>query len=101
MAVPFICGPDARRRFRQDVRENRSPAHLKLSPFAMSPRDVIPQRPLFFFTHVKEVTVIIAVLAFRVEFWFGVSRSRAPRPSYPYYDRQKPVPPWSEPMRLQ
>lgn len=101
MAVPCTYGADARRRFRQDVRENRSPTHLKLSPFAMSLRDVIPQRPLFVFTHVREVTAIIAALVFLVGFWFGVSMYRAPRPSYPYYDTQKPVPPWSEPMRLQ
>jgi hypothetical protein len=55
----------------------------------------------FLFSHVKRVAAIIAVLAFLfVGLWFGVSTHRAPRPSYPYYDTQKPVPPWSEPVPL-
>jgi hypothetical protein len=55
----------------------------------------------FLFSHVKRVAAIIAVLAFLfVGLWFGVSTHRAPRSSYPYYDSQKPVPPWSEPVPL-
>ena len=55
----------------------------------------------FLFSHVKRVAAIIAVLAFLfVLLWFGVSTHRAPRPSYPYYDTQKPVPPWSDPAPL-
>ena len=55
----------------------------------------------FLFSHVKRVAAIIAVLSFLfVGLWFGVSTHRAPRPSYPYYDTQKPVPPWSEPVPL-
>ena len=60
-------------------------------------------RPLtpFLFTYVKRVAAIIAALSFLfVALWFGVSTHRAPRPSYPYYDTQKPVPPWSEPVPL-
>jgi hypothetical protein len=64
-------------------------------------RDVIAQRYPFLFTHVKEVTSIIAILAFLFGFWFGVSRHHAPRASYPYYDTQKSVPPWSEPKPLE
>ena len=56
----------------------------------------------FLFTHVKRVAAIIAALSFLlIGLWFGVSTYHAPRPSYPYYDTQKPVPPWSEPMRLE
>jgi hypothetical protein len=55
----------------------------------------------FLFTHVKQVTVIIAVLAFLFGLWFGVSTHHAPPPSYPYYDTHKPVPPWSEPAPLE
>jgi hypothetical protein len=56
----------------------------------------------FLFAHVKRVATIIAALSFLFfGLWFGVSTYRAPWPSYPYYDTQKPVPPWSEPMRLE
>jgi hypothetical protein len=65
-------------------------------------RDVISQRPPFLFTHVKQLAAIIAALTFLfVGLWFGVSTYQAPRPSYPYYDTQKPVPPWSEPTPLE
>ena len=62
-----------------------------------------PARPptSFLFTHVKEATAIIVVLAFLFGFWFGVSTHHTPRPSYPYYDTQKSVPPWSEPAPLE
>jgi len=65
-------------------------------------RDVISQRPPFHFSRVKQLAVIIAALTFLfVGLWFGVSMYHAPRPSYPYYDTQKPVPPWSEPTPLE
>jgi hypothetical protein len=55
----------------------------------------------FLFTHIKRVAAIIVALGFLlVGLWFGVSTHRAPPPSYPYYDTQKPVPPWSEPVPL-
>ncbi|PYM04402.1 MAG: hypothetical protein DMF13_01440, partial [Verrucomicrobia bacterium] len=64
--------------------------------------DVISQHPPFHFTRVKQLAVIIAALTFLfVGLWFGVSTDHAPRPSYPYYDTQKPVPPWSEPTPLE
>jgi hypothetical protein len=64
-------------------------------------REVISQRPRFSsLTHVKKLAAIIAVLGFVFWLWFGVSTYHAPRASYPYYDTQKPVPPWSEPMPL-
>ena len=66
----------------------------------MTTQNVIPQRPPFLITYVKEATVIIVVLAFLFGLWFGVSTHHAPRASYPYYDPQKPVPPWSEPAPL-
>jgi len=65
-------------------------------------RDVISQRPPFLLTRVKQLAAIIAALTFLfVGLWFGVSTYYAPRPSYPYYDTQKPVPPWSEPTPLE
>ena len=65
-------------------------------------RDVISQRPRFFFTHVKQLAIIVAALGcLFAALLFGVSTYHAPRPSYPYYDTQKPVPPWSEPTPLE
>ena len=64
-------------------------------------RDVISQRPPFLFTHAKQLAAIIAALAFLFGLWIGVSTYLTPRPSYPYYDTQKPVPPWSEPTPLE
>jgi hypothetical protein len=64
-------------------------------------RDVISQRRPFLLTHVKQLAAIIAVLTLLFGLWFGVSTYHAPRPSYPYYDTQKPVPPWSEPTSLE
>ncbi len=64
-------------------------------------RDVISQRLPFLFTHVKHLAAIIAALTLLIGLWFGVSMYHAPRPSYPYYDTQKPVPPWSEPTPLE
>ena len=53
-----------------------------------------------FLTHVKKLAAIIAVAGFPFWLWFGASTHHAPEASYPYYDIQKPVPPWSEPMPL-
>jgi hypothetical protein len=65
-------------------------------------RDVISQRPRpSSLTHVKKLAAIIAVLGFVFWLSFGVSTYHAPRAGYPYYDTQKPVPPWSEPMPLE
>jgi hypothetical protein len=64
-------------------------------------RDVISQSRPFLLTHVKQLAAIIAVLVFLFSLWIGVSTYHTPRPSYPYYDTQKPVPPWSEPMPLE
>ena len=65
-------------------------------------RDVISQPPRpSSWTHVKKVAAIIAVLCFVFWLWFGVSTYHAPRASYPYYDTQKPVPAWGEPMPLE
>ena len=64
-------------------------------------RDVISQRLPFLFTHVKQLAAIVALGCLFVGLWFGVSTYHAPRPSYPYYDTQKPVPPWSEPTPLE
>jgi hypothetical protein len=55
----------------------------------------------FLFTHIKRVAAIIAGLSFLlVGLWFGISTRHTPQSSYPYYDTQKPVPQWSEPMPL-
>jgi len=75
-------------------------SHLNLSP-PLWRRDVISQRRPSFFTHVKQLSAIIVALGFLFWLWFGVSTFHAPRASYPYYDTQKPVPPWSEPASLE
>jgi hypothetical protein len=56
----------------------------------------------FRFTHIKRVAAIVAALSFLfVGLRFGVSARHAPpQSSYPYYDTQKPVPPWSEPKAI-
>ena len=64
-------------------------------------RDVISQRPRFLFTHVKQLAAIVALGCLLAGLWFGVSTYHAPRLSYPYYNTQKPVPPWSEPTLLE
>jgi hypothetical protein len=64
-------------------------------------RDVISQRSgLSFSAHARKLAAIIVMLGFVFWLGFGVSTHHPPRPSYPYYDTQKPVPPWSEPMPL-
>jgi hypothetical protein len=65
-------------------------------------RDVVSHPPFpSCFTHVKKLAAIIVALGFVFWLLFDVSTNHAPRTSYPYYDTQKPVPPWSEPMPLQ
>jgi hypothetical protein len=64
-------------------------------------RDVISRCSRFLFTHAKQLTAIIAALTFLFGLALGVSTYYAPRPSYPYYDTQKPVPSWSEPTPLE
>ena len=64
-------------------------------------RDVLSQRPrLSSLTPVKKLAAIIVGLGFVFSLWLGVSTYHPPQASYPYYDIQKPVPPWSEPMPL-
>jgi hypothetical protein len=53
------------------------------------------------FTHVKHLAAIMAALGILFGLWFGIATYHAPRPSYPYYDTQNPVPTWSEPAPLQ
>jgi hypothetical protein len=64
-------------------------------------RDVISQRLHPSSTHAKKLAAVIVVLGFVFCLWFGVPTYRPPLASYPYYDTQKPVPPWSEPMPLE
>src|ERR1700757_47105 len=52
-------------------------------------------------SHAKKLAAIIVVLGFVFWMCFGVLTRDAPRASYPYYDTQKPVPPWSEPTPLE
>jgi hypothetical protein len=51
--------------------------------------------------HLKKLAAILVMLGFVSWLWFGVSTYQAPRTTFPYYDTQKPVPPWSEPMPLE
>jgi len=64
-------------------------------------RDVISQRPPFLLTLLKQLAAIVAALTLLFGLWLGVSTYHTPRPSYPYYDKQRPVPPWSEPTPLE
>jgi hypothetical protein len=65
-------------------------------------RDVISQRPRSSsLTHVKKLAAITVAVGFVLCLSLGVLTYPAPRASYPYYDTQKPVPPWSEPMPLE
>jgi hypothetical protein len=63
-------------------------------------RNVISQRPRVLVIRIQQL-VAVATLGLLLWLWFGGSRHHAPQPSYPYYDTQKPVPPWSEPAPLQ
>jgi hypothetical protein len=62
---------------------------------------LIPQRSPFISTHAKQLAAIMAALGILLGLWFGIATYHAPRPSYPYYDTQKPVPTWSEPAPLE
>jgi len=63
--------------------------------------DVIFQRPPFFFTHLRQLAAIMVALGLIFGLWFALSTYHRPRSSYPYYDTQKPVPPWNEPTPLE
>jgi len=63
-------------------------------------RDLKRPHPLSLI-HLKKLAAILIMLGFVSWLWFGVSMYQAPRASFPYYDTQKPVPPWSEPMPLE
>jgi hypothetical protein len=58
------------------------------------------RRRSFLLVRIPQV-VAIATLGFLFWLWFGVLKDHTPRPSYPYYDTQEPVPPWSEPAPLE
>ena len=78
-------------------RARTAPALIDVSAKPLWTRDVISQSPPFLFT----LAAIMAALGILFGLWFGVSTYHALRPSYPYYDTQKPVPPWSEPTPLE
>jgi len=63
-------------------------------------RDIISQRPRVLVIRIQQL-VAVATLGLLLWLWFGVSTYRAPPPTYPYYDPQKPVPPSSEPAPLE
>jgi len=64
-------------------------------------RIVTSHRHPFLPTFIKQLAAIVAVVIFLVGLWFGVAMHQTPRPSYPYYDTHKPLPPWSEPTTLE
>jgi long-subunit acyl-CoA synthetase (AMP-forming) len=51
--------------------------------------------------HAKKLAAAIVALTFVFWLGFDVATYHAPQANYPYYDTQKPVPPWSEPMPLE
>jgi hypothetical protein len=63
-------------------------------------RNVMSRRPRFLFIRIQQL-VAIATLGVLFWLWFSASRHHESRPTYPYYDTQKPVPPWSEPAPLE
>jgi hypothetical protein len=71
-------------------------ALIDVSAKSLSPRVVISHSSPFLFT----LVAIIATLGFLFGLWFGIPTHHALRPSYPYYDTHKLVPPWSEPAPL-
>jgi len=63
-------------------------------------RNVISQRPRALVIRIQQL-VALATLGVLLWVWFGGLRHPTPQPTYPYYDTQKPVPPWSEPGPLE
>jgi hypothetical protein len=63
-------------------------------------RNAISQRHRVLVIRIQQL-VAVATLGLFLWLWFGGSRHHPPQPTYPYYDTQKPVPPWSEPAPLQ
>src|SRR5207248_9146183 len=72
----------------------------QITPQPLWTRNVTSRRHPFLSTLIKQLAAIIAVITLLFGLWFGVATYLAPRPSYPYYDTQKPLPPWSEPTPL-
>jgi len=62
-------------------------------------RDVTSKASRSLFVRVQQV-VAIGAIGFLFWLWFSASKDHTPLPSYPYYDTQSPVPPWSEPAPL-
>jgi hypothetical protein len=68
---------------------------------AVTNRELARSPTPFLFPHSKRLVSIIAGLSFLLfGLWFGISTRHTPQSKYPYYDTQKPVPQWSEPMPL-
>jgi hypothetical protein len=71
-------------------------------PQSPPPGPRISQSPSFLLEHLGAMIIAAVIgLGFVFSLWFDVSTPIAPRPTYPYYDTQKPVPPWSEPAPLE
>ena len=71
-------------------------------PHNSSPQTRIAQNPSFLLEHLGAIIIASVIgLGFLFGLWFDASRPTAPLSTYPYYDTQKPVPPWSEPTPLE
>jgi hypothetical protein len=70
-------------------------------PHHPAPRTEVSQSPSFVFERMAAL-IVTSVIASGVllALWFDTSRPTAMPSTYPYYDTQKPVPPWSEPTPL-
>jgi hypothetical protein len=66
-------------------------------------RGLIFKRPTPLSVRIQQVVAVaaLAALGFLFWLWLGISNNHSTRPSYPYYDTQGPVPPWSEPTPLE
>jgi len=62
-------------------------------------RGLMFKRSPSLFVRIQQV-VVIAALAFVFWLGLGLTKDHASGPSYPYYDTQAPVPPWTEPATL-
>ena len=61
-------------------------------------RDVVSQSPPLVFI----LVAIMATVGILFGLWSGGALTHhVPRASYPYYDTQNPVPPWTEPTPLE
>jgi hypothetical protein len=63
-------------------------------------RNVISKSSVLVLLRIQQV-ISVTALGLLVWLWIDASKNHTPRATYPYYDTQQPVPPWSEPPPLE